>query len=130
MARNRRYRWLGELPHRRALALLGRSHLLVLSSRLEGGANVIGEAAVLGVPIVATAVDGTVGLLGRGYPALFPPGDRAALRNLLARAECDPAFYARLRRATKRAAPRFARARERRAWRELLKELLGRRSGP
>jgi putative glycosyltransferase (TIGR04348 family) len=125
-SRNRRYRWVGERSHRRALALLAGSHLLVLSSRLEGGANVIGEAAALGVPIIATRIDGTIGLLGRGHPGLFPTGDAAELRRLLVRAEHDAAFYARLRRATRRRAPLFTRAGERRAWRTLLVELIDR----
>ncbi len=122
--RNPRYRWLGERSHRRALALLAASHVLVLSSRLEGGANVIGEAATLGVAIVATRVDGTVGLLGRGYPGLFPPGDAGALGELLLRAEREPSFYARLRRATQDKAPLFDPRRERDAWQRLLSELL------
>jgi glycosyltransferase involved in cell wall biosynthesis len=122
-SRNHRYHWLGERSHRQALALLAGSHLLVLSSQLEGGANVIGEAAVLGVPIVATRIDGTVGLLGRRYPGLFSTGDAAALQRVLLRAEREPAFYDRLRRATKDKAPLFSRTRERRTWRNLLAEL-------
>ncbi|NIP73887.1 MAG: TIGR04348 family glycosyltransferase, partial [Gammaproteobacteria bacterium] len=41
MAENPRYRWLGELPRWRARRVLARSRLMVLSSRVEGGANVI-----------------------------------------------------------------------------------------
>src|SRR5262249_52332686 len=67
MAREPRYRWLGELPRSRARRLLARSHLLVLSSRLEGGANVLSEAIVEGVPAVASRIDGSVGLLGGDY---------------------------------------------------------------
>lgn len=122
--RNPRYRWLGERLHHRALALLAASHVLVLSSRLEGGANVIGEAATLGVAIVATRIDGTIGLLGRGYPGLFPPGDARALRGLLLRAERDASFLARLQRATKGKAALFDPTRERDAWHHLLSELL------
>src|SRR5690348_16204390 len=36
-----RYRWLGNVPHRTALDWLAGSRLLVLSSRMEGGANVV-----------------------------------------------------------------------------------------
>ena len=50
MADNPRYRWLGELPRWRALRVLARSHVLVLSSHTEGGANVLSEALALGVP--------------------------------------------------------------------------------
>jgi putative glycosyltransferase (TIGR04348 family) len=122
--RNPRYRWLGERSHRQALTLLAGSHVLVLSSHLEGGANVIGEAATLCVAILATRIDGTTGLLGRTYPGLFPVGDTGALRRLLLRAERDALFHGRLRRAVKTQARLFVPARERRAWAHLLSELL------
>src|SRR5947209_2948371 len=46
-AANPRYRWLGELPRWKALRVLGRCRLLALTSEMEGGANVISEAAAL-----------------------------------------------------------------------------------
>jgi len=123
MARNPRYIWVEERSHAAARALLARSRLLVLSSRMEGGANVIGEAAVCGVPVIASRIDGSVGLLGSRYPGLFPVGDTRALASLLHRAETDARFLARLRRETARIAPLFRPARERRTWRSLLREL-------
>src|SRR5215813_10398582 len=41
--RNDRYRWLGEQPRSRTLRILAQCQLCVISSRLEGGANVISE---------------------------------------------------------------------------------------
>jgi hypothetical protein len=35
-----------------------------ISSLAEGGANVIGEAAVVGIPVLASRIPGNVGLLG------------------------------------------------------------------
>jgi hypothetical protein len=124
MARNPRYQWLGERSHRRALSILARSRVVVLSSRLEGGANVIGEAAVHRVPILASRIAGNVGLLGVSYPGFFPVGDTERLTELLRRAEIDRHFYTTLRRAVAECAPMFHPARERRAWRRLLAELL------
>ncbi len=95
----------------------------MLSSRLEGGANAIGEAAALGVPILASRVAGNLGLLGGRHPGLFPYGDTRALRRLLLRAETDPAFHARLARASRRSAALFHPAREVAAWRSLLRGL-------
>ncbi|MFO0981072.1 MAG: glycosyltransferase [Planctomycetota bacterium] len=123
MRRNRRYRWLGELPRGRALRLLRASHVLVLSSLLEGGANVISEALAAGTPVLASRIPGSVGLLGADYPGYFPAGDTRALAALLARAERDPRFRARLRAACRRRAPLVAPERERAAWRALLEEL-------
>ncbi len=97
---DRRYRWLGGLSHGRALDWLRRSHVLVVSSRMEGGANVICEAARIGVPVIASRIPGNIGMLGRGYPGTYPLADTHSLARLIARARADPAFYARLRRAT------------------------------
>jgi putative glycosyltransferase (TIGR04348 family) len=45
---NARYTWLGDVPRARALRLLACSRLLVLSSLMEGGANVVSEALSFG----------------------------------------------------------------------------------
>jgi putative glycosyltransferase (TIGR04348 family) len=121
--RNPRYRWLGERPRHETLARLARARLLVLPSRMEGGANVISEAAVAGVPVVATRIAGSVGLLGTDYPGYFAPGDTTGLARLLWRAERDPAFYARLAGRCRESARLFEPSRERAAWRRLLTEL-------
>lgn len=121
--RNPRYRWLGERARAATLRRLARSQLMVLSSRAEGGANAIGEAATLGVPILASRIEGTTGLLGSRHPGLFPVGDTGGLRRLLLRAEADRAFYARLLSASRDAAALFRPDAERRAWRALLREL-------
>jgi putative glycosyltransferase (TIGR04348 family) len=122
-ARDRRYIWVGEQPRAYARRMLVRSRLLVLSSRMEGGANVISEAVVEGVPVLASRIPGNVGLLGAGYPGLFPVGDTAALAELLQRAAADPAFYERLRRRCDALKPLFNPRRERADWMGMLKEL-------
>ena len=125
MRRNPRYRWLGRVSPAAARRLLARSRLLALSSFLEGGANVISEALVEGVPVLASRIPGSVGLLGQGYPGYFPVGSTRALARLLRRAEADPRFCARLRRWCAQRARRFHPARERAAWKKLLGELRG-----
>lgn len=119
-----RYRWLGGLPHGRALAWLARSHLLVVSSRMEGGANVIAEAARIGTPVLASSVPGNVGMLGRGYPGYFPLGDERALARLMARAQGDRDFYRRLQRALAARRALFAPAAERSALSDALRGML------
>ena len=118
----RRYRWLGNVPHRAALGWLSRSHLLVLSSRMEGGANVICEAAAAGVPVIASRVSGNLGMLGRGYPGTYPLADERALARQIRRAALDPAYYARLKRLTRARRPLFRPNAERGALRMLLAE--------
>jgi len=99
MARNPRYLWKGEVPGWRVRRELAKTRLMVISSTQEGGANVISEAIVAGVPIIASDISGNVGLLGPDYPGYYPVGDEVALARLLERAETDPAFLKMLTRA-------------------------------
>ncbi len=121
---NPRYHWLGPLAHQDALNLLAGSHLLVLTSRLEGGANVVSEAIAASVPVISSHIPGSVGILGNDYPGYFPVGDTAALRQGLQRAETDAEFYRVLQQWVSRLQPLVSPAREREAWRALLNELL------
>ena len=93
---------------------------MVLSSILEGGANVISEAVVAGLPVVASEIAGSVGLLGQDYPGYYPVGDTAALAKLILRAEQEPAYLNDLRRHCAARAALFDPARERNSWQELL----------
>src|SRR5687768_11741630 len=98
MAREPRYRWLGSVPHARALRWLASSHAMVISSRMEGGANVVCEALRIGVPVLASRIPGNVGLLGKGYAGYFPLENDKALARLIVRAASDAPFYRRLKR--------------------------------
>jgi putative glycosyltransferase (TIGR04348 family) len=123
---NPRYRWRGDLPRWKALRLLARSRLLVLTSRMEGGANVISEAIAASVPVLSSHIPGSVGLLGADYPGYFPTGDTEALAGLLERAETDARFYHTLKAWCKRLRPLVSPARERQSWKHLLRELQAR----
>lgn len=122
MAVNRRYVWRGEVAGWAVRRALARAPLMVLSSVMEGGANVVSEALAAGVPVIASRIAGSVGLLGADYPGYFPVGDTAALATLLHRAETDPGFLDDLRARCAARAALFDPARERAAWRDLLAE--------
>jgi glycosyltransferase involved in cell wall biosynthesis len=96
MQDNMRYSWLGEVSQTVIRRLYAQSHAIVISSVMEGGANVVSEAFVAGLPIIASNIAGNTGLLGQDYPGLFPAGDSAALAMLMARFESDLAFRAAL----------------------------------
>jgi len=123
MAANPRYRWRGEVPGWAVRRALARAPLMVLSSIMEGGANVVSEALAAGVPVVASAIDGSIGLLGRDYPGYFPVGDTQALAALLHRVETDGSFLETLQRHCAARAPLFTPERERDAWQALLAEV-------
>lgn len=108
MQRQPSYRWLGALPHDGVRRRIQAAHVLVHASRIEGGAHVVVEALRSGTPVIASAVDGNLGLLGTDYAGTFPVGDDAALAALLARARDDPDMLPTLWRQCARRAPLFA----------------------
>ena len=126
----RHYTWLGELAHAPTRRAMAHAAALVHMSRMEGGANVVIEALRCGVPVLASRIDGNVGLLGRDYGGYFEVGDAPGLAALLQRFASDAAFAQALRAQCAARAPRFAPAVERAAVRRLLRDLLSGRSGP
>jgi putative glycosyltransferase (TIGR04348 family) len=123
MAGNPRYIWRGELAGSQVRQKMARAELMVLSSRMEGGANVISEAVMAGLPVIASKIPGSVGLLGEKYPGYYRVGDSAGLARLLRRAEEEARYLDALRRHCAARAALFHSARERRAWRALLASL-------
>jgi putative glycosyltransferase (TIGR04348 family) len=118
------YRWLGGLPPQACRDWIARSQALVHMSRMEGGANVVIEALRTGVPVLASRIDGNLGLLGEGYEGVFPAGDDAALASLMAAFADDAAFAARLGRACEALAPAFAPEAEAAAVRQWLRDMM------
>lgn len=119
-AENPRYHWQGEVSAEDVRAEFAKTRLMVLSSNQEGGANVISEAIVAGVPILASNIPGNTGLLGKSYPGLFPVGDERALAGYLHRTETEPGFIAELQEYCMKLKPRFLPEREALAWKEVI----------
>jgi len=141
MAAAPNYRWLGGLPHEAVRRRIQRAHVLVHASRIEGGAHVIMEAVASGTPVLASAVDGNVGMLGDDYAGYFPWNDAETLAALLLRCresaggegdgeqgeqrgEQRQGLYQRLQAQCRQRAPLFAPARERAEVRGLADDLV------
>ena len=77
------YRYLGEQTHEQTRARIARAHVLVHPSRMEGGAHVVMEAVMSGTPVLASRIDGNVGMLGADYAGYFDCGDADQLANAL-----------------------------------------------
>jgi len=92
MAQNPRYRWLGNVPLEQVFQLLATARLMVLSSIMEGGANVTGEALAAGAPVLASDIDRSGARLGADYPGLYPVCNPTASATPSVRAQTDPAF--------------------------------------
>jgi putative glycosyltransferase (TIGR04348 family) len=120
------YRWLGGLPHAQARRRIQAAHVLVHCSRMEGGAHVVIEAIRSGTPVIASRIDGNVGLLGADYGAYFAAGDDAGLATLLERARDDPDMLPSLQRQVAARAPLFAPQAEAAALRAVVEQLLHR----
>jgi putative glycosyltransferase (TIGR04348 family) len=123
MRTNPRYRWLGPLPHGQARARIQAAHALVHPSRLEGGAHVVIEALSSGTPVLASRIDGNLGLLGPDYAGCFEPGDAAGLAALIERARDDPTMLPALAAQCAARAPLFAPERERASLIALIEQL-------
>lgn len=95
-ARNTRFQWLGELDKPATNALMARSRVMVISSVMEGGANVVSEACRAGLAILASDIPGNRGLLGNDYAGYFRVKDEQHLAELLDRAETSPDYLAKL----------------------------------
>ena len=124
-ARNARYRYLGKLPPGQARRRVARSRALIVSSRIEGAANVIAEALVSKVPVLASRISGNIGMLGKDWPGYFECGNTSQLADLMGRCEGDRDFYRRLLRATNDRAPLFSTVHEQSALIALIEDLLG-----
>jgi glycosyltransferase involved in cell wall biosynthesis len=110
-----------------------RAHVLVHTSHMEGGAHVIMEAITSGTPVLASRIPGNVGMLGEDYAGYFPPGDAAALADLLRRCATRPdapgsaagsVYLRQLKAQCARRAVLFAPAREQRSLHHLIQDLL------
>lgn len=124
MNANPRYDWRGEAPGWQVRRLFDSSHAMVLSSIMEGGANVISEAVAADVPVIASDITGSIGLLGEDYTGYYPVGDTAALATCLDRVEHDREYLRSLTRQCRARAELFKPEREEAAWRGLLQQLM------
>lgn len=118
------YRWLGGLAHGATRGHIQRAHVLVHPSKMEGGAQVVLEAVQSGTPVLASRIDGNVGMLGPDYAGYFAVGDDAALAQLLRRCRDDADFLPLLRQQCEARAPLFEPQREQALLRQLVATLV------
>ena len=120
---NPRYRWMGALPYGKTRRLVAGSHLVALTSRMEGSSNVLSEALISSVPVVASQIPGLMGTLGEKYPGYFPLGDTRALARQLRKAEVDESFYQDLQSHCARLSSLVDPQREQESWGKLLEKI-------
>jgi putative glycosyltransferase (TIGR04348 family) len=102
------YTWARALKHAQTRSKIQRAHVLVHTSKMEGGAHVVMEAVCSGTPVIASDIAGNVGMLGDDYQGYFPVGDAQALAALLQRCKDEPQFLDTLKSQCALRAPLFA----------------------
>ncbi len=120
---NPRFISLGDVPAWRVRRQFSTSRAMVISSIMEGGANVVSEAVVAGLPIIASEIDGNIGLLGPDYKGYYPAKDTKALASLLNKLEEEPGFLRQLAGQIKKRQNLFRPSREHQAWDHLINHL-------
>ena len=126
-AADARVQWLGPRTHPWTRQAIKRAHLLIVPSRMEGGANVVVEAVTAGTPVLGSRMSGNVGMLGDDYPGFFAVGDAAGLARCVGRAAVDRQYLRTLEDYCARRAPLFTPAAETAALRAVLGEALASR---
>lgn len=124
MKTNQRYHWFGELPHWQVRQAFARCRAMVLSSRMEGGANVISEAVVADLPILASDIAGSIGLLGEEYAGYYPVEDTDALKVLLLKAEKNTQLLPALLKQAELLKKDFTEEAEYDGWQKLLNQMM------
>lgn len=119
-----RVQWLGARAHPWTRQAIKRAHLLLVPSRMEGGANVVVEAVTSGTAVLGSRMSGNVGMLGRDYEGYFDVGDAAGLATLLTRCCSDRQVLRHLELQCALRAPLFAPHAEAAALRNSVETLL------
>jgi putative glycosyltransferase (TIGR04348 family) len=119
-----RYRWIGPKPHGWTRQAIKHAHLVIVPSKMEGGANVIVEAVTSGTPVVASRVSGNIGMLGEKFTGYFEVGDPEALAGLLKRYWEKPDSYRDLSQQCRARSALFQPEREQSALVRLIQQLL------
>ncbi|MCP5534813.1 MAG: glycosyltransferase [Akkermansiaceae bacterium] len=110
----------GIVPHEEILVAMSKARILLNTSTQEGGANAICEAISMGLPVVASAISGNIGMLGQDYAGLFPSGDLQSLVEIVEKSATDRGFYSVLKAQVSARAPLFAYSTETKAWTDLV----------
>lgn len=116
-----RYEWLGECDYVEALSWMQRSVATVNTSLSEGGANSVGESIMLGVPVLASRIEGNVGMLGDSYSGYFAVDQPSELASLMLRVMEDEKFLNQLKTEILERQGHFVAERELEGWLNLLK---------
>ncbi len=117
--------WLhGVQDHEVVLARMQSASVLLNTSTEEGGANAICEAVAIGLPVIASRIDGNVGMLGQDYAGFFTSDDVDDLAKLLRRVFTEKGLYKLLKQQVSERAELFSYQREAAEWVGLVEKMM------
>lgn len=119
-----RFQWLGGVEYLQALQWMGRSVATINTSLIEGGANSVGESIMLGVPVLASKIEGNVGMLGEDYAGYFSAESHQELAEIMERVIEEADFLAMLRAQVRVRQEKFSRENEKQDWMKVIQKLL------
>lgn len=122
-AKDPRFQWLGGVPYAETLQWMQRSVATINTSLAEGGANSVGESIVLGVPVLASRVEGNVGMLGDDYAGYFSADSEQELADLMHRVIHDSDFLEKLRQQVRVRSEKFLRENEKQDWMNVIQKI-------
>ncbi len=114
----------GNLSNAKTRQIIKHCDALLLPSIMEGGANVLIEAVRSGVPVLASRISGSVGMLGQDYLGYFDVGNEIELAKLIIQCRDEPQFLRTLQAQCETRSKLFDPAREKRAVNALVSELM------
>ncbi|PQJ28226.1 glycosyltransferase [Rubritalea profundi] len=91
-----RFHWLNDVPYTKALSWIQQVDFTLNTSHSEGGSNAVAESIVLGTPVLASKIEGNVGMLGDDYLGYFEPNNASSLARLIHLAVTDYSFHQNL----------------------------------
>ncbi len=122
-AQDPRFQWMGGVEYTETLRWMQRSVATINTSLAEGGANSVGESIVLGIPVLASRVEGNVGMLGDDYAGYFSADSKQELAGLMHRILHDHHFLEKLRKQVKVRGEKFLRENEKQDWINIIQKI-------
>lgn len=115
-----RFEWLDNVPYQEALSWMRQVDYTLNTSHSEGGSNAVSESIMLGTPVLASRIEGNVGLLEDDYLGYFEPDNAQSLADLLQRAITDSNFKDQLHEQTLALQSKFLPEKEVAGWLSLI----------